>query len=519
MLRDPDLHVRRSPWSARWLCAALLLCWGGAGRSFAEDLLVPDSYPTIQAAINAAQPGDRVLVAPGSYSETLDFLGKAITVEGAGGPALTTLIGGVQFVNGEGSDSVLAGLGVVPVPGEPGQGIHCLGSGPAIHDCWFTGHFGQHGSGVRIEASSMSPVISGCRFEANHGLALYANGTGSITVENCQFVDNFSVVQSSAAILAMDTIHVTGCVFEGNEGSQGSALGIGPLLEGGLGADNALIENCMFVGNSSALCGALIAFNSTVVVRDCSFVSNGTGNGAGCMDMGSIRFERCLFVENTGLNAVFATSLNGGQLELVQCTFAANVTPRVVLVNDGVTGTIDSCIFWSNSASSYAITPAGTATFQYTILPEPVAGTGNLSLDPLFRDPDAGDYGLLPSSPAIDTANPMLAADPDGSAPDRGALPYDHGSPPFIRGDANQDRRVDIGDGIHVIGVLFQGAGPLGCAASGDTNGDGRIDVADAISIFSYVLLDGPPPPAPFPSCGEDPASALACELPGPSGC
>ena len=47
---------------------------------------VPAEYPTIQSAIVAAAEGDTVLVSPGTYTEAIDFLGKAIVVTSTNGP-------------------------------------------------------------------------------------------------------------------------------------------------------------------------------------------------------------------------------------------------------------------------------------------------------------------------------------------------------------------------------------------------------------------------------------------------
>src|SRR5207302_4829465 len=96
------------------LTALIILCLiPHAAR--AATINVPADQPTIQAAINIASNGDKVLVAPGTYYENINFMGKAITVTTSGGPSVTTINGGaagsvVTFTSNEGTNSVLSGF-------------------------------------------------------------------------------------------------------------------------------------------------------------------------------------------------------------------------------------------------------------------------------------------------------------------------------------------------------------------------------------------------------------------------
>ncbi|MHC4943461.1 MAG: right-handed parallel beta-helix repeat-containing protein, partial [Planctomycetota bacterium] len=88
--------------------------------AFSDTIYVPDDYPTIQQAIDAAVNGDTIIVRPGTYVENIDFKGKGTTVQSSHGPEVTVINGEnpanpdlgsvISFHNGEGLDAVLDGF-------------------------------------------------------------------------------------------------------------------------------------------------------------------------------------------------------------------------------------------------------------------------------------------------------------------------------------------------------------------------------------------------------------------------
>jgi hypothetical protein len=89
----------------------------------------------------------------------------------------------------------------------------------------------------------------------------------------------------------------------------------------------------------------------------------------------------------------------------------------------------------------------------------------------------------------------------------------------FIRGDANGNGTINIGDPYWLLLYLFnvnnQSPGELSCKDAADANDDEEINMADAVFLYSALMGGGAPPPAPWPNCGEDPTGlpgSLSCD-------
>ena len=85
--------------------------------------------------------------------------------------------------------------------------------------------------------------------------------------------------------------------------------------------------------------------------------------------------------------------------------------------------------------------------------------------------------------------------------------------PVFLRGDPNEDGRVDLSDAVSILRMLFGGRALPACEDRLDANDDGQLSIADAIHVLAYLFAGGPAPPAPFPVEGLDATEdALRCD-------
>jgi len=173
--------------------------------AYSAVIEVPNDYATIQAAIDAAVKGDIVLVAPGTYVENIDFIGKAISVKSSGGAKVTVIDGNklgsvVSFENSEGADSVLEGFRVIngtgsldPLGFKIGGGIYCWGSSPLITRNIITDNISTWtGGGIYCYSSSPTitkNIIFGNKVN-NEGGGICCVDNSSPTIENNSINNN-----------------------------------------------------------------------------------------------------------------------------------------------------------------------------------------------------------------------------------------------------------------------------------------------------------------------------------------
>jgi pectin methylesterase-like acyl-CoA thioesterase len=72
--------------------SALALLGATPHHGNAAELQVPMEFPTIQAAINAAADGDEIRVAPGIYTQSLNFNQKNVSLTSTDGAATTIIM-------------------------------------------------------------------------------------------------------------------------------------------------------------------------------------------------------------------------------------------------------------------------------------------------------------------------------------------------------------------------------------------------------------------------------------------
>ncbi|MFT6111048.1 MAG: hypothetical protein ACJA2W_003977, partial [Planctomycetota bacterium] len=207
----------------------ILLAFGActASLTLASDIHV-GSGSSIQAAIDVAVGGDRVLIAAGTYVERLDLRGKAIELICTDGPTATIIdanYAGValRMISGEGAGTVLRSLTTTGGSGGFGPGGVVTNGTPLLEDCIIRNNVGRLGGGVHGDATLVRCRIENNTSSLSHGGGIAVHSSAAVTIDRCVIADNLASGSLGGAqaggVWATSATTITRLVAGGAKGS------------------------------------------------------------------------------------------------------------------------------------------------------------------------------------------------------------------------------------------------------------------------------------------------------------
>ncbi|HEX7344302.1 MAG TPA: T9SS type A sorting domain-containing protein [bacterium] len=147
--------------------------------------------------------------------------------------------------------------------------------------------------------------------------------------------------------------------------------------------------------------------------------------------MSNAHIEYCIVHHNTATR-------DGAGVRAVTCipilnnnTISRNTASLTYGHGGGLEGNFTGVnnIIYGNYAAQNPEIYDGYFMFTYTCCGTSIPGTGNITSNPLWVNPDSSNFYLQATSPCIDTGSPTWPLDPDSTRADMGALYFDQSAP------------------------------------------------------------------------------------------
>lgn len=234
--------------------SALGLCFG-ATATFAATITV-NPGDSIQTAINAASPGDTILVNPGTYTGSLDTNDKALTLRSSGGPNVTIINGNnagpcisVDDTDGEETTTIIEGFTLTNGRGVAngfggflGGGLYCWLSSPTVRNCIIRNNncIGTSSQGAGVYCLFANPRLINCMIRNNtatqSGGGVYATMGAAPYMVNCSIVNN-TAATGGGIYSSNSTPRLISCIVYSNNDDSiapfGAAIVTYSCIQGG----------------------------------------------------------------------------------------------------------------------------------------------------------------------------------------------------------------------------------------------------------------------------------------------
>ena len=250
----------------------------------------------------------------------------------------------------------------------------------------------------KIVLLSMSRgVLSGFTIKDGYGINL----SGTAVISDCVIRNHRTGAMDQAGIVVSGQAKVINCLIARNRKTD--LFGRGGVGGGMIVKDNAVVQNCRITRNTASIRGGGIVTSGQPIIIN-TIISNNFGyNGGG---------------------GIYVTS--GSTPIIVNCLIYRNETRKgafgAVMLGSRSTLKLVNSIVWDNSSAGSESLIWINSSFS-NIEGGYGESANNINLDPLFVDPDHGDFHLMPDSPCIDTGHPGdIYLDSDGTRNDMGAF-------------------------------------------------------------------------------------------------